>query len=410
MLLTSACLTYTVCYHHRYHLRPPRVSPRSLGNPSFLRSNIFSSACMFTSVSPTSLASVPSLRSACMGPCSSLFTMLLLSSSTALSCFFVSPSPNLVIALSSSLARMSSALLRNRLMVGTVSSESRHASKDACSSLSITAASSAARSRAPLFNSTSSFRSSTLYTMVLGSSPQLASTLRGTAMSTSRRWRPTGSPAGAIPARSSLVMMMPVDAAVKITSCDAASVLKSSMSAILMFTSGKSAASSSTRPRLRLTMVISVQRLDARCLTSRRLMVPAPTIITLHPSNEFPGSFICTSSAAADDTDTAPLAMLVSLRTRLPAVIAALKRPLRWRPKPSTCSPSANTFLTCARICPSPITTESSPPDTLSRCPVASWSRSRNRCSRSSSSGMPLYWLIHSSTSRTPRCQLSATT
>ena len=36
------------------------------------------------------------------------------------------------------------------------------------------------------------------------------------------------------------------------------------------------------------------------------------------------------------------------------------------------------------------------------RWPVASRSRSRNMCGRSSSRGMPLLWLIHSSTSRTP--------
>ena len=39
---------------------------------------------------------------------------------------------------------------------------------------------------------------------------------------------------------------------------------------------------------------------------------------------------------------------------------------------------------------------------------MASRSRSRNMCGRSSSSGMPLVWLIHSSTSRTPCSPRSA--
>mmetsp|Transcript_2707 Transcript_2707/g.11022 ORF Transcript_2707/g.11022 Transcript_2707/m.11022 type:complete len:209 (+) Transcript_2707:2716-3342(+) len=208
--------------------------------------------------------------------------------------------------------------------------------------------------------------------MVPASSPQSASTLRGTAMSTRRRLPSTHADAAGIVARSSLVMITPVDAAVKMTSCSAASGRNSSMSASLMFASGKSAWSSSTRPADLLTMVISVHRLDTRCLTRRRDMVPAPTIITRHPSNELDGSFICTSSAAAEDTETAPLAMDVSDRTRFPAVIAALNRPERCLPKPSTFSPSANTFLTCAKIWPSPMTTESRPPDTLRRCEVAS--------------------------------------
>mmetsp|Transcript_8289 Transcript_8289/g.35169 ORF Transcript_8289/g.35169 Transcript_8289/m.35169 type:complete len:206 (-) Transcript_8289:595-1212(-) len=205
-------------------------------------------------------------------------------------------------------------------------------------------------------------------------------------------------------------MITPVLAAVKMTSCSAAIGKNSSISASLMFASGKSACSSSTRGAERLTMVISVHRFDTRCLTNRRDIVPAPTIITRHPSKFPPGSFICTSSAAADDTETAPDAMDVSLRTRFPAVIAALNRPERCRPNPSTFSPSANTFFTCAKIWPSPITTESKPPETFSRWLVASWSRNKNKCSRSSARGMPEYLLIHSSTSRTPRCQDSATT
>ena len=96
-----------------------------------------------------------------------------------------------------------------------------------------------------------------------------------------------------------------------------------------MLTSGNSSARASARGRVRLTMVISVHRLDAKCFTKSLDMVPAPTMSTFTPSNDCAGSFICTNSAAADDTDTAPLAMDVSLRTRFPAVIAALNNPVK---------------------------------------------------------------------------------
>mmetsp|Transcript_11423 Transcript_11423/g.42320 ORF Transcript_11423/g.42320 Transcript_11423/m.42320 type:complete len:408 (+) Transcript_11423:67-1290(+) len=386
------------------HFRP------RLGTFWSFKSNMVSRACMLTRVWDTSLGSVPSDRSACIGPCNSLFTIPRDSSSTAFICFFVNPSPSLSIAFSSSAARIISALFRSRLIVGTVSRESRHASNCACSCVNSSRASSAARSRLSLFSSTSSFKSSTLYKIVFSSSPQSASTLRGTAMSTKRRDPPTDAFAGAMFARSAFVMITPVLAAVKITSCFSACARKSSISASLMFASGKSAMSSSTRPALRLTMVISVHRFDTRCFTRSLDMVPAPTIITRHPSKLPPGSFICTSSAAALLTETAPLAIEVSERTRLPAVMAALNSPDKCRPNPSTFSPNAKTFLTCARICPSPITTESRPPLTFKRCDVASWSRNKNMCGLSSSNGTPLYLLIHSSTSRTPLCHESATT
>ena len=50
-------------------------------------------------------------------------------------CFLVAPSPNRATAFSNSAARMASAFDRSALMVGTVSRESRHASKLRCSSL-----------------------------------------------------------------------------------------------------------------------------------------------------------------------------------------------------------------------------------------------------------------------------------
>lgn len=65
--------------------------------------------------------------------------------------------------------------------------------------------------------------------------------------------------------------------------------------------------------------IVSLEHLDkskpqGRALASAKLWV---------------GSFSCASSAAALDTETAPEAMDVSARTRLPAVMACLNRPLR---------------------------------------------------------------------------------
>ena len=71
---------------------------------------------MLASVWPTASGSEPSQRSAVMGPCRILLTMLRLSSSIAFICFFVRPSPTLLSAFSSSPARMLSALLLSAYM------------------------------------------------------------------------------------------------------------------------------------------------------------------------------------------------------------------------------------------------------------------------------------------------------
>lgn len=73
------------------------------------RLNMRSRASMLANVSPTAAGSEPSHRRAVMGPCKSLFTMPLLSSSTAFNCFLVKPSPSLLKALSNSPALISSA-------------------------------------------------------------------------------------------------------------------------------------------------------------------------------------------------------------------------------------------------------------------------------------------------------------
>jgi len=175
-------------------------------------------------------------------------------------------------------------------------------------------------------------------------------------------------------------------------------------------TSGNSSARASARGRVRLRTVTFLQPLEARCLTSRRDILPAPMMATRASSKSCEGSLSCTSSAAAEDTDTEPVEMDVSVRTRFPAVMACLKSPFRWRPNPFTSWPPWYTALTCARIWPSPITRLSSPAETRSRCDVASESRSRKTYGRRSSSAMPDCLAIHSSTSRTPEWKARATT
>mmetsp|Transcript_12641 Transcript_12641/g.26672 ORF Transcript_12641/g.26672 Transcript_12641/m.26672 type:complete len:259 (-) Transcript_12641:991-1767(-) len=243
------------------------------------RSNMRSRACMLTSVCDTWRASVPSLRMLCMGPCSSLFTMPRDRSSTALRCF-LSRSPIFFSAFSSSMERMSSALPLNRLMVGTVSRLSRHASKLACSSVRSVRASSAARARAPLLASTTSRRSSTLKTRWDPSSSfTSASTLRGTLMSNRRRMPPTLSEAGASVSRSFLASTgSSEEDATKTTSLFSVASMSSSISPISMSQSGKSFLSSSARGRLRFRMRIFLHPLLAKCFTSRRDILPAPTI------------------------------------------------------------------------------------------------------------------------------------
>mmetsp|Transcript_16543 Transcript_16543/g.53987 ORF Transcript_16543/g.53987 Transcript_16543/m.53987 type:complete len:427 (+) Transcript_16543:6053-7333(+) len=377
------------------------------------RSNIASSACMCRMARFTCIGSVPSERSDCMGPWSSLLTMERVHSSTVFLCFLVSPSPMRPIALSSSADRMVSALERSRLMVGTVSSESRHDSNASCSSARRPSASRAAAARAALFASTTSRRSSTLNTCATSpSSLTSASTLRGTAMSKRRRVPPTASPRGGIPSRSALRMRGSSEkAAVKMRSASSTQRIISGRSSTRMSISGKSALSASAEAAERFTMVMVLHFLELKCFTSNRDILPAPTMHTLASSKLCVGSLSCASSAAALDTDTAPEAMVVSARTRLPALTAAEKSPFKFRPNPShSATPFSYTDLTCAKICPSPITRLSKPADTFSKCCVASRSRSRNKCSCNSGSGMPDFATSHSSTSRTPLCHESATT
>mmetsp|Transcript_6178 Transcript_6178/g.17437 ORF Transcript_6178/g.17437 Transcript_6178/m.17437 type:complete len:341 (+) Transcript_6178:118-1140(+) len=339
-------------------------------------------ACMLARVTSTSLASVPSHRRACMGPCSSLFMIPRLSSSRTLRSFFDIPSPILFSALSSSKVRIASALVRSFLMVGTVSRLSLHASKAVCSSTSSASASAAACARAFLLASTTSFRSSTLYTMAPSASSMSFAMFRGTEMSKNRRTPPTLPPPGAAPMAATSLLPTRMDSdpeAANTTSASSTLRISSGTRANSKSTSGKSAASSSQRGMERLTTVILVHPLDCRCFTSSRVIFPAPMMQIRASLKSCEGSFIWHSSAAAEDTETAPLAMDVSVRTRFPAWMACLNRPLRWRSYPLALCPFSCTALTWAKICPSPMTSESSPAETRKRCRVASRSRSRKR-------------------------------
>mmetsp|Transcript_2046 Transcript_2046/g.3215 ORF Transcript_2046/g.3215 Transcript_2046/m.3215 type:complete len:310 (+) Transcript_2046:445-1374(+) len=305
-----------------------------------------SKAAMLSNVCSTCSGSVPSQRNAVMGPCSNLLTIDLLSSSTAFNCFLLNPSPSLPTAFSHSDARTDSAFALKALMVGTVSNESRHDSKLRCSSLIRTSASSAACARASLLPATTSLRSSTLYTIARPPSVfKSGATLRGTEMSMKRRAPPTLSLRCDMFSTSDFKISSSSEPeAAKITSLSSTHSIKSGMSLMLNFMSGKSSASASARGRLRLRMVTSLQPLLSKCLTSRVDILPAPMMHTLASSHTCVGSFSCPSSTAAELTDTLPVLMEVSARTRLPAVRACLNKPLSERPKPGAFWP---TLYTC---------------------------------------------------------------
>mmetsp|Transcript_684 Transcript_684/g.2128 ORF Transcript_684/g.2128 Transcript_684/m.2128 type:complete len:206 (+) Transcript_684:600-1217(+) len=197
---------------------------------------------------------------------------------------------------------------------------------------------------------------------------------------------PTCSHASPIAETSSLVIRISSEEdAAKTTSALATQSISLGESSKVKSTSGNSCCSSSHLGMERLTTVILEQPLLNRCLTRSLDIFPAPTMRTEAPSKSPDGSLSWQSSAAAEDTETAPLAMSVSLLTLFPAWMACLNSAFRCLPNPpllSSCSysvPSLCTFLTWARIWPSPITRESSPPLTLRRCLMASRSRSRKR-------------------------------
>mmetsp|Transcript_40463 Transcript_40463/g.81089 ORF Transcript_40463/g.81089 Transcript_40463/m.81089 type:complete len:238 (-) Transcript_40463:630-1343(-) len=175
---------------------------------------------------------------------------------------------------------------------------------------------------------TTCFRSSTLYAYSPGTSLTLASTLRGTDMSISIS---LVSPAAHTPASSSsFVTMQPVaDVDVNAKSVSSSEGQNSSISLISTSKSGYSPASSSARGRERLSSVILVTPCEARCVKSSLDILPAPTTVTRSSGNGLPRSTIAlriASSTAADEMETAPLAISVSERIYFPAMTAEFSR------------------------------------------------------------------------------------
>eukprot|EP00967_Tisochrysis_lutea_P080990 scaffold111516_cov19-Tisochrysis_lutea.AAC.1 len=154
-------------------------------------------------------------------------------------------------------------------------------------------------------------------------------------MSTKRRTPPTTSGLLLMPTKSSLLMSSSSDPlAAKTTSASSTHLSRSDMRWMLKRMSGYSAARASARGRLRFKSSTSRQPLLYRCFTNRVDILPAPMMHARASSQLCVGSLSWASSTAAELTDTEPVLMEVSARTRLPAVIACLKRPFRERPKP----------------------------------------------------------------------------
>mmetsp|Transcript_7630 Transcript_7630/g.15307 ORF Transcript_7630/g.15307 Transcript_7630/m.15307 type:complete len:214 (+) Transcript_7630:330-971(+) len=208
-------------------------------------------------------------------------------------CLLVNPSPSLFSAFSSSALRTDSAFPRSALIVGTVSKESLHASKDICSSFRRTSASAAALARASVLAATTSFKSSTLYTMEPQESTEIsAAMLRGTEMSTNLRTPPTASGAAGMFATSDAWMSNSSDPeAAKITSELATHSINSGMRWISKSTSGNSSARASQRGRDLFKRVILLHPFECKCLTNNFDIFPAPIMHTRASSNVLPGSF-----------------------------------------------------------------------------------------------------------------------
>mmetsp|Transcript_11788 Transcript_11788/g.30181 ORF Transcript_11788/g.30181 Transcript_11788/m.30181 type:complete len:339 (-) Transcript_11788:353-1369(-) len=293
-------------------------------------------------------------------------------------------------------------------MRGTASSVPFHRPKAATSASIRPSAARTATARLARLDATTSFKSSTLYSAAPGTPPTSGCTLRGTEMSTIRRSR-----VGSAAASASLSSTSSAPAAQNTTSALRKAGTRPGMPVSTMSTSGNSAASASARGRERLTTVTARTPFACRCLSSSRPILPAPMTTTWSASSggrPACASLSAASSAAAPLTLTAPSEMAVSERTRLPTVTAALKTAFSTRPKCGSPCPVTCTCRTCARICPSPTTSESRPAATRMRCSVASSPRCAKRLGRSSSRRTPLAAHSHASTSRTAGWKERATT
>lgn len=380
-------------------------------NISFVSSKlyIFSKAFILFKISPTASLSLLSHLRLVSGPCNILLIIPLDNSSTALTYFLLRSGPSFDIHFVNSFSLISSAFPRNALMVGTVSKESLQVSKVACSSYSIYWASKAADRRSSQFMLTTSIKSSTLCTILFWTSFILEDMFLGTAISMIRRGMElSGSfifSASSLPS----ITVSELDAAKTMSEFSTHSI-NSSMRCMSIAISGKSAYSYWALGQERFKIVALVHPLESRCLTRSVDIFPAPIIHTRAFSNVLLGSFSLASSTAAELTDTLPLAIDVSVRTRFPATIAYLNSPFRCLPNAQQLCPSRYTFFTWDKIWPSPITKLSKPALTCRRCSTASASRNKNRKGRSSSIDSWDVCASHSSISRTPRWQDKATT
>mmetsp|Transcript_76467 Transcript_76467/g.199342 ORF Transcript_76467/g.199342 Transcript_76467/m.199342 type:complete len:309 (+) Transcript_76467:255-1181(+) len=229
---------------------------------------------------------------------------------------------------------------------------------------------------------TTCLRSSTEYDAQPLTSEQSSATFLGTAMSTSMIFLPNFS-------MSALVIMgslAPV--AAKTTSLSAMTSHIWSIGATLAFLPPRAftRSSASISSALSTDLFTTVNWTSGSLLNSasaRSLdILPAPRTQTLALAACLLRSRIhldIHSSTAALDTDTEPLPILVRVRTSLPMRMPAFNiLDTILPPEPATTSAPSSVLafsmqcswhaFTCARICASPSTNESSPEDTSNRC------------------------------------------
>mmetsp|Transcript_29520 Transcript_29520/g.57088 ORF Transcript_29520/g.57088 Transcript_29520/m.57088 type:complete len:287 (-) Transcript_29520:609-1469(-) len=275
--------------------------------------------------------------------------MPLVATSTA--AFSASERPlSFFIALPSSAARTCSNLACSSLMAGTYLSDSCQARNLASSARSSTSASRIFSLRLAWLRATTCLRSSTLYAFTPSTLLHSDSTLRGTEMSI--RTRGCGVCPQTRSRSSGSVTMHPVALVDVKTSSEVSTVCQSSsISPTWMSKSGYSAASSSARGRERLSSVTLVTPCEARWVSSRRDILPAPIMATRTSFRDWErssGHLSTASSTAAEEMETAPFAISVSDRTYFPDMTAVLSSLPRTLPAlPGMASSSVSVEIAC---------------------------------------------------------------
>ncbi|BAT11539.1 Os10g0502450 [Oryza sativa Japonica Group] len=202
-------------------------------------------------------------------------------------------------------------------------------------------------SRSSLLASTTSFKSSTLYTRAWPTSDTQALTFLGTDMSTKSRTPPIASEIAGSASACSFVNNGVSDAVlVNTTSASAAASYISVRGLYTISMSFISSRMASTLSTERFTTTTFLHPLAIKCLTTNFPILPAPINSILADRHSDFGSFIKANSTAAELTETAPDDMLVSQRTRFPAVIASLNILSMFFPKPPLFCPLLTTCLT----------------------------------------------------------------